>query len=106
MLLCPTGKYEGSFKNGLKHGAGEFVFRDGLKYAGQYVEGVRQGSGMIFKRSGNMSFCGEIRNGLPNGRGYIVTSDNEHLFTRWCEGIDEKVLPVEFINEMRSKSEI
>ena len=72
ILVCPVGKYEGSFEDGLKHGMGEFNFSKGMRYTGEYVEGVRHGSGTIYRKNGAVAFCGEIRNGVPNGKGYVI----------------------------------
>ena len=57
-MVCPAGKYVGYFKDGLKHGRGEFNFSTGLRYVGDYENGIREGSGTIYKKSGGVAYNG------------------------------------------------
>ena len=44
--------YEGSFKNGLRHGKGKWSGGE-TKYSGSYVEGLKEGYGELYFPSGN-----------------------------------------------------
>ena len=39
--------YSGDFKNGLKHGYGEFVYKNGSKYSGCWIEDKEHGDGKL-----------------------------------------------------------
>ena len=96
MLVGPAGKYDGEFKDGMKHGRGEFTFNNGLRYVGDYENGIREGSGTIYKKSGGLAYSGNIRNGIPNGKGYIINAKGEENYGEWFEGMDKQILPEEF----------
>lgn len=53
----------------MKNGTGVFEYTNGLKYEGLYKDDVRDGSGTIFSKTKNIAFQGEVKNGLPNGKG-------------------------------------
>ena len=57
-MVSPSGKYDGEFKDGIKHGRGEFTFANGLRYVGNYENGIREGSGTIYKKSGGLAYSG------------------------------------------------
>ena len=76
-LIEPQGKYEGDFKNGLKHGKGLYSFKNGTKYKGDYCEGKREGSGIVFHANDSIAYDGEIRDGLPHGKGYVFDANGK-----------------------------
>jgi hypothetical protein len=40
MIFASKDQYRGEFQNGLMHGHGEFIFKEGgAKYTGQFIEG-------------------------------------------------------------------
>ena len=45
-------KYVGEFKNGIYHGQGTFTFSDGRKYIGEWKDGERVGWGILTKPDG------------------------------------------------------
>eukprot|EP00351_Strombidinopsis_sp_SopsisLIS2011_P002829 CAMPEP_0116871950 /NCGR_PEP_ID=MMETSP0463-20121206/2526_1 /TAXON_ID=181622 /ORGANISM="Strombidinopsis sp, Strain SopsisLIS2011" /LENGTH=67 /DNA_ID=CAMNT_0004511335 /DNA_START=738 /DNA_END=941 /DNA_ORIENTATION=- len=48
----PDGKrYEGSYKNELRHGYGVFTWSDGRTYAGDWIQGKQHGRG-VYKKDG------------------------------------------------------
>ena len=76
------GVYEGQFKKGLKDGKGEFTFKNGLKYVGDYANGIREGKGTIYAKNGTIAYSGEMRKGLPNGRGFTMNKEKE-AYSDW-----------------------
>lgn len=44
-LNTPEGQYKGSFRDGVQHGYGEFYWKNGSKYRGNYLRGLRDGDG-------------------------------------------------------------
>lgn len=62
--------YEGQFVNGLKHGSG-IQFEDGRKvYEGGFSNDVRSGAGTLYhSTTGNRVYQGEFADGVASGRG-------------------------------------
>ena len=67
-------KYEGEFKDGLKHGVGEQTYADGAVYKGEWVRGERHGVGHLVKRDGE-TFAGSWVAGRPHGEGTLTRPD-------------------------------
>ena len=87
-------RYKGSYKNGLKHGHGNWIHPDGDAYRGKFKSGVKRGRGVYtfkngeeyrghFKRdqqhglgqytyNNGEIFNGEFKNNIRDGKGYIV----------------------------------
>jgi hypothetical protein len=53
--------YEGEFRNGKPHGSGTYIYRDGTRFSGQFVDGVRTGLGTEYDRAGVIVRSGEWR---------------------------------------------
>ncbi len=47
-LTTKEGTYEGEFLQGKKHGFGRFEYGNGILYVGDYNNGVREGSGILY----------------------------------------------------------
>jgi hypothetical protein len=55
--------YEGSFRNGLRHGKGKWSQNE-TKYLGNYIEGLKEGYGELYFPSGNFykgNFVNDLR---------------------------------------------
>ena len=83
-------KYEGELKNGVKHGKGKEISRDGENnYEGEFKEGLRNGIGTSSSDKGG-SYEGEWKNGKEHGIGKRISivedaldsSDNEYITGR------------------------
>ena len=61
--------------NGRKHGEGTYTFKNGLKYVGEYVNGKKQGRGIIYNSDESVGYDGQWKNNLPHGVG---TFRNRH----------------------------
>jgi hypothetical protein len=71
-LTNPSGKYTGTFRQGLPHGAGFFDYSNGkARYEGGFVDGRREGSGMVIARD-RSTYEGEWKAGKRHGRGKAV----------------------------------
>ena len=59
----PSGDYyDGEFYQGMFHGVGAFIVKDGVQFVGQYDKGIRRGYGIEFGPTGQL-----IRQGVWNG---------------------------------------
>jgi hypothetical protein len=62
-------QYEGSLKNGMKHGKGTFTFADGSKYVGEFKDNKKHGRGVDCKPDGSVEYSGGFKDGLRHGKG-------------------------------------
>ena len=64
-------KYEGQFKNGVRHGKGTMIYKNGYKYEGEWVNGLREGHGKYFIDNPDKkdTFEGEFKKGKAEGKG-------------------------------------
>lgn len=62
--------YNGEVLNGLRHGYGTYSSPDGVKYEGNWKNGLKSGSGVLIK--GNLKYEGEWRDGYMEGNGKIT----------------------------------
>ena len=77
---------------GKKHGTGEFKFVSGIKYIGEYKNGIREGKGKIINKNGTTPYEGEWKNGLPNGKGCAPSKSNKMMEREWIDGLDKELL--------------
>lgn len=64
-------KYEGEYKDGLRHGQGRLTLGDGSFVEGQFVHGELYGEGRRVWADGS-EFQGEFVKGVPHGKGSLV----------------------------------
>lgn len=74
--------------NGKKHGKGTYRFHNGLRYEGEYRDGLRNGKGTIFNPSDQKAYEGDMLNGLPHGVGEVSDKSGRKHTAKWTEGID------------------
>lgn len=55
--------------NGHKSGKGVYTYKDGVKYDGEYLNGLKSGTGKLYKADGSVSYEGTFLLGLPHGKG-------------------------------------
>jgi hypothetical protein len=72
----PNGgsRYEGDFKENLRHGMGTYVLPDGSVYSGQWREGMMSGRG-VFTWPDGAVYDGEWKDGKRHGLGLLKTAD-------------------------------
>ena len=64
-FLWPDGRrYNGSYVQSLKHGYGEYYFDDGSSYRGYWIQGLQHGDGKIITISGKVRCSGEWKQGV------------------------------------------
>ena len=74
-------KYEGYWKNFLKHGNGIDRFVNGDTYKGQYWMGKPHGKGVYIWKNGSI-YKGEFYEGVKQGKGEWIkkTKEGEHIY--------------------------
>ena len=59
---------------------------------GDYVKGLKQGEGTIFNEDNTIAYCGQWKNGLPNGKGYVTDGECNKIDSEWRDGVDMKLI--------------
>jgi hypothetical protein len=77
-------EYFGGFLNGLKHGEGTRLWKDGSQYVGGWLQGKMSGRGEFIKANGD-KYKGEYLNGLEHGSG-TQTKKNGSYEGNWVKG--------------------
>lgn len=68
--------YTGDWKDGVKHGNGVFIMRDGSSYEGQFKNGEIIGNGVKRWPDGS-TYSGQFQDGEMNGEGFYIGSNGE-----------------------------
>jgi antitoxin component YwqK of YwqJK toxin-antitoxin module len=64
--------YEGGFLDGLYHGDGKIVYKNGnIKYEGDFQYGRKEGYGISYYENGNIKYDGEWKGGFFEGKGKL-----------------------------------
>jgi hypothetical protein len=75
--------YSGTFRDGLPHGTGIYTWADGSRYEGNWVKGLKDGSGRMITR--DSTYTGIWKNDVYAGRErlvpYVVTHSQN--ITKW-----------------------
>jgi len=77
--------YEGSFKNGLKHGKGKLVTRNKRSYEGDWEDDKPHGFGINTFPNGKI-YTGNFSKGKPIGDGQWTYSDGRTYYGTWING--------------------
>ena len=83
---------------GTMHGAGSYLYLDGVQYVGEFQHGVRCGNGKQIWPSGHV-YVGEWSHDTPHGHGMFVDGTSGAMLTgRWHHGclveeVVEQVIP-------------
>ena len=73
--------------NGLKHGKGCYKANNGGMYKGDYRNDYREGEGTLYNKDGTISYEGQLKEGLPHGRGSIFIRGRK-VALQWQMGIN------------------
>ena len=89
-MFADGERYEGQWKNNMKHGQGIFTFADGNVYEGEYKHGRREGQGRFTWADHNMyegSFVDDMMHGAGclNVRSLNLSTDHQAAH-RVCPG--------------------
>ena len=84
-------KYEGEFRNGIKHGQGKITFfQSGTVYEGEFYRNIRKGKGTAIFPLQNQKYIGDWENNQISGTGvYIYKTDrftNSKHFDEFFQG--------------------
>ena len=63
-------RYKGSYKNGLKHGHGNWTHPDGDKYRGKFKSGLKRGNGVYTFKNGE-EYRGHFKRDQQHGLSLI-----------------------------------
>jgi hypothetical protein len=77
--------YEGNFVHGTRDGAGVYRWKDGRQYQGQFEKNVRHGRG-VFIYPNNDMYEGHFVLGKREGKGRFVFSDGSEYDGEWKDG--------------------
>ncbi|MBL0143595.1 MAG: caspase family protein [Betaproteobacteria bacterium] len=78
-------KYEGEFKDGLKHGTGSYAWDNGDRYVGEFAEDRPNGKGK-YQFSNGDTYEGEVKAGVVSGRGTYITSTGDRIEGSFVDG--------------------
>ncbi|OQV13059.1 putative Radial spoke head 1-like protein [Hypsibius exemplaris] len=79
-LFKSGARYEGAWKDGVKHGPGKFLYPDGSSYEGYFVKDNKQGYGVYEFENGDM-YAGEWKTGLRHGYGVYKYKESGAKFS-------------------------
>lgn len=48
-----------------------------MRYEGTYKKDVKEGKGTIYTKDNSVAYCGEMKNGLPHGKGWVPGPDGK-----------------------------
>jgi hypothetical protein len=80
--------YHGQWNNGQKHGTGEMVYRDNVRYAGPWHHDTRQGDGAVWRKPDHWTYEGSFLNDKPHGQGVlkVLPADKIVYDGQWVSG--------------------
>jgi hypothetical protein len=81
-------RYEGDFKENVRHGIGKYVLPDGSVYEGDWRENLMSGRG-TFKWPDGSAYVGSWKDGKRNGPGFLQTSDGFVYDGMWAQNAME-----------------
>jgi hypothetical protein len=76
----------------VKHGKGEYISTNGIKYIGGYVNGEKEGQGKVFTHDDKVAYDGQFVKGMPHGKGFAPNPDGEMVEREWINGIDKMLI--------------
>lgn len=78
IMMPDSGVYEGEYKDGLFHGKGTLVWRNGSVYKGDFKNGLFHGNARLIYANGNV-YEGGFADGMEEGAGhYVMVNGNEY----------------------------
>lgn len=75
-------RHLGCIKGDCQNGAGEYIFKDGARYEGQFQDGKPHGKGTVTYLNGE-KYIGELANGKFNGQGTLFRQDDTSVSGYW-----------------------
>lgn len=68
-------KYNGGWKDNRRHGNGKQKYADDSEYVGEFINGLKEGSGTLTKADGT-SYTGGWKGNKKHGNGILSRVDN------------------------------
>ena len=84
-IYADGSKYEGEWREGLKHGEGIFTWNDGRSYVGEYKNDKKHGRGTYTWTNG-CEYSGQWRNGKQHGEGTYIQISKPPRYGTWKDG--------------------
>jgi len=79
------GRYEGTFKDGRRHGIGKYWWNTGDRYEGRWVNGSRTGQGRYWWANGNR-YVGQFLNNQLGGQGTFYWRNGSRYVGSFANG--------------------
>eukprot|EP00199_Chlamydomonas_sp_CCMP681_P005883 CAMPEP_0119101646 /NCGR_PEP_ID=MMETSP1180-20130426/641_1 /TAXON_ID=3052 ORGANISM="Chlamydomonas cf sp, Strain CCMP681" /NCGR_SAMPLE_ID=MMETSP1180 /ASSEMBLY_ACC=CAM_ASM_000741 /LENGTH=247 /DNA_ID=CAMNT_0007085797 /DNA_START=75 /DNA_END=818 /DNA_ORIENTATION=+ len=82
-------RYQGEWRNNLRHGKGTVIYKNGDKYEGDWSSGLRHGLGTLWIYKGGkylVRYNGEWRDDSPNGHGTYFEDNKDTYEGDWVSG--------------------
>ncbi|HQW37679.1 MAG TPA: caspase family protein [Usitatibacteraceae bacterium] len=98
-------KYDGEFKDGLKHGTGRYEWENGDRYEGTFAEDRPSGAGKYQFANGD-NYEGEVKAGVIAGRGTYVTRAGDRIEGSFAGGLANGVGIYRFASGDRYEGEM
>lgn len=89
--------YTGQYQNGMRHGYGVQISKNGIIYEGMWIEDVCNLYGRLIHPDGTI-YEGEIKNGQAHGKGKSLAPNGSSYEGRWIEGMMDGY-GVEFLSD-------
>ena len=68
------------------HGVGTFYWADGRTFTGNYIDGKKNGFGTFICPKKNITYTGNWRNGVQDGKGKLRVEGFTSRHGEWSEG--------------------
>nr|WP_262895559.1 hypothetical protein [Galbibacter mesophilus] len=75
-ILDTGSRYEGEWKDNMRHGEGSFYWIDGERYEGEYKNDERSGMGVYYWPNGD-KYVGEWKEDVRDGQGTFYNAEGE-----------------------------
>lgn len=98
-------KYEGEFREGLKHGSGKYQWENGDRYEGGFVDDRPDGNGKYQFANGD-TYEGEVKAGVITGRGTYVTRSGDRIEGSFAGGLANGIGIYRFASGDRYEGEL
>ncbi len=86
ILLCYSFILSaGCIQGNCQNGQGTFVYENGDKYVGHFIQGHPEGRGIMYFAGGG-KYLGQWRSGKPHGRGKLIHSSGDVYFGQFENG--------------------
>ena len=82
-------RYDGDWVDGKRHGHGVSYYASGDRYEGDYVDDKRHGHGVFYYANGNR-YDGDFVDDKRHGHGVLYNADGSHYEGEWSEGVEVK----------------